>query len=178
MLGYYNLPELTKESFDSDGWFHTGDIGILEDGRFLKITDRKKEMFKTSGGKYITPQITENKLKESRFIEQAMVIGENEKFPSAFIVPSFTFLKTWCEKHQISYTTNAEMINNEQIKNRIMVEVEHTNEGLAQYEKIKKIELLPKEWSVESGEMTPKMSLKRKIIMQDNKEAYSHMYTS
>jgi long-chain acyl-CoA synthetase len=178
MLGYYNLPELTKEAFDADGWFHTGDIGILVDGRFLKITDRKKEMFKTSGGKYITPQITENKLKESRFIEQAMVIGENEKFPSAFIVPSFAFIKTWCEKHNIQYTTNAEMINNEQIKNRIMEEVEHTNEGLAQYEKIKKIELLPKEWSVESGEMTPKMSLKRKIIMLDNKVAYDRIYPS
>ncbi len=178
MLGYYNLPELTKESFDADGWFHTGDIGVIVDGRFLKITDRKKEMFKTSGGKYITPQITENKLKESRFIEQAMVIGENEKFPSAFIVPSFTFLKTWCGKHNIQYTTNAEMINNEQIKNRIMGEVELTNNGLAQYEKIKKIELLPKEWSVESGEMTPKMSLKRKIIMLDNKAAYDRIYPS
>ena len=178
MLGYYNLPELTKESFDADGWFHTGDIGILVDDRFLKITDRKKEMFKTSGGKYITPQITENKLKESRFIEQAMVIGENEKFPSAFIVPSFAFLKTWCQKHNIPYTTNVEMINNEQIKNRIMEEVEHTNNGLAQYEKIKKIELLPKEWSIDSGEMTPKMSLKRKIIMLDNKTAYDRIYPS
>lgn len=178
MLGYYNLPELTKESFDPDGWFHTGDIGVLVDGRFLKITDRKKEMFKTSGGKYITPQITENKLKESRFIEQAMVIGENEKFPSAFIVPSFAFIKTWCEKHNIQYTTNVEMINNEQIKNRIMEEVERTNEGLAQYEKIKKIELLPKEWSVESGEMTPKMSLKRKIIMVNNRAAYNRIYPS
>ena len=178
MLGYYNLPELTKESFDADGWFHTGDIGVLVDGRFLKITDRKKEMFKTSGGKYITPQITENKLKESRFIEQAMVIGENEKFPSAFIVPSFAFLKTWCQKHNIPYTTNVEMINNEQIKNRIMEEVEHTNNGLAQYERIKKIELLPKEWSIDSGEMTPKMSLKRKIIMLDNKTAYDRIYSS
>lgn len=178
MLGYYNLPELTKESFDADGWFHTGDIGILVNQRFLKITDRKKEMFKTSGGKYITPQITENKLKESRFIEQAMVIGENEKFPSAFIVPSFAFLKTWCEIHNLQYTTNEDIIKNEQIKNRIMEEVEHTNEGLAQYEKIKKIELLPKEWSIDSGEMTPKMSLKRKIIMLDNKDAYNRIYPS
>ena len=176
MLGYYNLPELTKESFDADGWFHTGDIGILEDGKFLKITDRKKEMFKTSGGKYITPQITENKLKESRFIEQAMVVGENEKFPSAFIVPSFAFLKTWCEKHSIAYTTNTEMIADDRIKNRIMKEVESTNNGLAQYEKIKKIELLPKEWSIESGEMTPKMSLKRKKILADNKIAYEQIY--
>ena len=178
MLGYYNLPELTAETFDKDGWLHTGDIGILEDGRFLKITDRKKEMFKTSGGKYITPQITENKLKESRFIEQVMVIGENEKFPAAFIVPSFVFLKGWCEKHNIKYTTNEEMIKNELIINRIMKEVELTNKNLAQYEKIKKIELLPKEWSVESGEMTPKLSLKRKMILKDNLVAYNHIYQS
>jgi long-chain acyl-CoA synthetase len=178
MLGYYNLPELTAETLDKDGWLHTGDIGIIEDGRFLKITDRKKEMFKTSGGKYITPQITENKLKESRFIEQAMVIGENEKFPSAFIVPSFAFLKGWCEKHSLQYTNNEDMIKNELIINRILREIEHTNKNLAQYEKIKKIELLPKEWSVESGEMTPKLSLKRKMILTDNKKAYDQIYPS
>ncbi len=178
MLGYYNHPDLTAEVIDSEGWFHTGDIGVMEDGRFLKITDRKKEMFKTSGGKYITPQITENKLKESRFIEQVMVIGENEKFPSAFIVPSFNFLKTWCDKHKIKYTTNEEIIQNEEVKKRIMAEVENTNKDLAQYERIKKVELLPKEWSVESGEMTPKLSLKRKIIMTANKKAYDAIYSS
>lgn len=178
MMGYYNLPELTTETIDKDGWLHTGDIGVLEDGRYLKITDRKKEMFKTSGGKYIAPQITENKLKESRFIEQAMVIGENEKFPAAFIVPSFAFLKGWCEKHNITYTTNELMIKNEQVINRIMKEVDFTNKDLAQYEKIKKIELLPKEWSVESNEMTPKLSLKRKIILKNNSFAYSQIYSS
>ena len=178
MMGYYNLPELTAETIDAEGWFHTGDIGILEDGKFLKITDRKKEMFKTSGGKYITPQITENKLKESRFIEQVMVIGENEKFPSAFIVPSFAFLKTWCEKHNIPYTSDAEIINNEQVKNRIIQEVETTNLALAQYEKIKKIELLPKEWSIDGGQMTPKLSLKRKVILNENTHAYNKIYKS
>jgi long-chain acyl-CoA synthetase len=176
MLGYYNHPELTAEVIDSEGWFHTGDIGVMEDGRFLKITDRKKEIFKTSGGKYITPQITENKLKESRFIEQVMVIGENEKFPSAFIVPSFAFLKTWCDKHKIDYTNNEEIVKNEEVKKRIMMEVENTNKDLAQYERIKKVELLPKEWSIESGEMTPKLSLKRKIIMLANKKAYESIY--
>jgi long-chain acyl-CoA synthetase len=176
MLGYYNHPELTAEVIDTEGWFHTGDIGVMEDGRFLKITDRKKEIFKTSGGKYITPQITENKLKESRFIEQVMVIGENEKFPSAFIVPSFVFLKTWCDKHKIDYTTNEEIIKNEEVQKRIMLEVENTNSDLAQYERIKKVELLAKEWSIESGEMTPKLSLKRKVIMLANKKAYESIY--
>ena len=147
-----------------------------EEGKYLKITDRKKEMFKTSGGKYITPQITENKLKESRFIEQAMVIGENEKFPAAFIVPSFLFLKGWCQKHNITFTTNDEMIKNELVVSRIMKEIEFTNAGLAQYEKIKKIELLSSEWNVESGEMTPKLSLKRKMILKNNLAAYNKIY--
>src|SRR6218665_2967517 len=109
MMGYYNQPELTKEAIDENGWFHTGDIGMLEDAKFLKITDRKKEMFKTSGGKYITPQIIENKLKESRFIEQAMVIGENEKFPAAFIVPAFAFLKDWCARHNVPFTSHEDV---------------------------------------------------------------------
>jgi long-chain acyl-CoA synthetase len=176
MLGYYNHPELTKETIDAEGWFHTGDIGIIEDGKFLKITDRKKEIFKTSGGKYITPQFIENKLKESRFIEQAMVIGENEKFPAAFVVPSFPFLKEWCVKHNVTYTTNIEMVKNEEIVKRIMLEVDKANESLAPYERIKKIQLLPTEWSVERGEMTPKLSLKRKVIMAANKEAYHAIY--
>lgn len=176
MMGYYKQPELTAEAVDQDGWFHTGDIGVLEDGRFLKITDRKKEMFKTSGGKYITPQITENKLKESHFIEQVMVIGENEKFPAAFIVPAFSYLKEWCARHKITYTSNEEIVKNKEVYDRIMREVESANANLAQYEKIKKIALLPKEWSIEHGEMTPKLSLKRKVIMEANKEAYNKIY--
>ncbi len=176
MLGYYKHPELTKEVIDEDGWFHTGDIGIIEDNKFLKITDRKKEMFKTSGGKYITPQSIENKLKESRFVEQVMVIGENEKFPAAFIIPSFSFVKEWCAKHNMSYTTNEEMAKNPDVVNRVMREVDNTNKDLAQYEKIKKIALLAREWSVERGEMTPKLSLKRKIIMGANKAAYESIY--
>lgn len=176
MMGYYKQPELTAEAIDKDGWFHTGDIGVLEDGRFLKITDRKKEMFKTSGGKYITPQITENKLKESHFIEQVMVIGENEKFPAAFVVPSFAYLKEWCARHKINYSSNEEIVKNKEVHDRIMREVENANANLAQYEKIKKIVLLPKEWSIEHGEMTPKLSLKRKVIMEANKQAYEKIY--
>ena len=178
MLGYYNKPELTAEVMDSEGWFHTGDIGIIEDGKFLKITDRKKEIFKTSGGKYIAPQVIENKLKESNFIEQVMVVGENEKFPSAFIVPSFAYLKTWCEKHNIQFTTNTEMIKNEEIKKRMMLEVDKINEDLAQYEKIKKIELLDAEWTIDRGEMTPKLSLKRKVILTANQASYQKIYAS
>jgi long-chain acyl-CoA synthetase len=176
MLGYYNRPDATAEAIDSDGWFHTGDIGMLEDNRFLKITDRKKEIFKTSGGKYIAPMMIENKLKESPFIEQAMVIGENEKYASALIVPSFAALKDWCSKNGIQYTTNEEMITNENVKKRILEEVEHTNKELAQYEKIKRPELLPREWSIEKGEMTPKLSLKRKVIMTANKALIDKIY--
>ncbi|MBS1647765.1 MAG: long-chain fatty acid--CoA ligase [Bacteroidetes bacterium] len=177
MLGYYKQPALTKEAIDSEGWFHTGDIGIIEDQKFLKITDRKKEIFKTSGGKYITPQYIENKLKESRFIEQAMVIGENEKFPAAFVVPAFPFVKEWCAKHNISYQNNEDIVSNSQVRERIEKEIDNTNQSLAQYEKIKKIELLPHEWSVEKGEMTPKLSLKRKIILAANKTAYNQIYS-
>lgn len=176
MLGYYNRPDATAEAIDSDGWFHTGDIGMLEDNRFLKITDRKKEIFKTSGGKYIAPMMIENKLKESPFIEQAMVIGENEKYASALIVPSFAALKDWCSKNGIQYTTNEEMIKNENLKKRILEEVEHTNKELAQYEKIKRPELLSREWSIDKGEMTPKLSLKRKVILAANKVLVDKIY--
>jgi len=176
MMGYYNRPDLTAEVIDGDGWFHTGDIGALIDGKFLKITDRKKEMFKTSGGKYITPQVTENKLKSSRFIEQVMVVGENEKFPAAFIVPSFVFLKDWCARNKIEFSSNEEIIRNEQVRSAIMIEVEKINDELAQYEKIKRFELLAHEWTVEKGEMTPKLSLKRKVILEANKQAYDQIY--
>jgi long-chain acyl-CoA synthetase len=176
MLGYYNHPDLTKEAIDEEGWFHTGDIGVIEDGKFLKITDRKKEIFKTSGGKYVTPQFIENKLKESRFIEQAMVIGENEKFPAAFVIPAFAFVKEWCAKHNITYTSNQEMVKNPEVISRIKKEVDKANESLAHHEQIKKIQLLPTDWSVERGEMTPKLSLKRKVIMAANKEAYAAIY--
>lgn len=176
MMGYYLHPELTAEAIDAEGWFHTGDIGVFEENRFLRITDRKKEMFKTSGGKYITPQTLENKLKESRFIEQVMIIGENEKFPAAFIVPSFTFLKNWCARKNVTYTSNEQVIREPAVIARIQREVDDLNAGLAQYEKLKKFELLPKEWTIEGGELTPKLSLKRKIILQHSQAEYQKIY--
>jgi long-chain acyl-CoA synthetase len=126
MLGYYNSADLTAEVIDAEGWFHTGDIGVFENGKFLKITDRKKEIFKTSGGKYIVPQMIENKLKESRFIEQAMVIGENQKFASAFIVPNFAFIRDWATKKNIAVNSNVEIAASSVIKKRIAEEVEVT----------------------------------------------------
>lgn len=177
MLGYYKRQDLTDEVIDKDGWFHTGDIGEMVDGVYLKITDRKKEIFKTSGGKYIVPQAIENKLKESRFIEQVMVIGENQKFASAFIVPNFAFVKEWCERKEISIpSTHEELIAIPSVKKRIMKEVESVNKSLAGYESIKCIELLPREWSIEKGEMTPKLSFKRKVILEANKDLLQKIY--
>jgi long-chain acyl-CoA synthetase len=178
MMGYFKRPDLTAEVIDSDGWFHTGDIGILEDGKYLKITDRKKEIFKTSGGKYIAPQLIENKLKESMFIEQVMVIGENQKFASALIVPAFAFLKDWCERKGYKCGNNEEMIATPEVKKRIQEEVAKVNANLAQFETIKRIELLPREWAIERGEMTPKLSLRRKIIFEANKDLIDRIYKS
>lgn len=178
MLGYYNRPDATAEVMDSEGWFHTGDIGIFEENRFLKITDRKKEIFKTSGGKYIAPVMIENKLKESPFIEQVMVIGENQKFASALIVPAFVFLKEYCKRKEIEFISNEEVIKNPIIVARINKEVEKTNATLAQYEKIKRPALLSREWSIDKNEMTPKLSLKRKVIMAANKEIIESIYAA
>ncbi|MBL6446088.1 long-chain fatty acid--CoA ligase [Fulvivirga sp. 29W222] len=166
MMGYYKRPEATAEVIDQDGWFHTGDIGEIVDGKFLKVTDRKKEMFKTSGGKYIAPQPIENKMVESLMIDQVMVVGESRKFPAALIVPNFEKMEDYCHRHHITYTTPAEMILNEKIIQKYQEEVDHANEEFAQYEKIKKFRLLAQPWSIEKGEMTPKLSLKRKIIKQ------------
>ena len=177
MMGYYKHPEATAEMIDQDGWLHTGDIGLMEEGRFLKITDRKKEIFKTSGGKYIAPQAIENKLKESPFIEQAMVIGENQRFPAALIVPSFHYLKDWCSKNNMNFSTNADMILQESIRNLIWKEVEKVNLNMSQYEMIKKIELLPREWAIETGELTPKLSLKRKVILEACKSQVDKIYS-
>jgi len=176
MLGYYKRPDYTAEVIDSDGWFHTGDIGEMV-GDKLKITDRKKEIFKTSGGKYIAPQYIENKLKESRFIEQAMVIGENEKFAAALIVPAFAFIRDWAQRKGLKAGTNDEIASSTEIKNRIMEEVEEVNKSLGKHETIKKIELLAAEFSIEKGEMTPKLSLKRKVIMNANREKVERIYS-
>jgi len=177
MLGYYKRQDLTDEVIDKDGWFHTGDIGVFEDGVYLKITDRKKEIFKTSGGKYIVPQYIENKLKESRFIEQVMIIGENQKYASAIVVPSFIFLREWCGRKNISApVSNADLIAIKEVYDRIYEEVETVNKSLANYETIKKIIVLPKEWTIDGGELTPKLSLKRRVILDQNKTTIENLY--
>jgi long-chain acyl-CoA synthetase len=176
MKGYYKRPDLTAEAIDSDGWFHTGDIGQFIENKYLKITDRKKEMFKTSGGKYIAPQLVENKFKESRYIEQIMVIGEGEKFPSAIVVPSFPDIKSWCEIKGIPYTTNEEMVCNTQVIEKFQKEFDELNESFAQYERVKKFILMPRPFTIESGEMTPTLKLKRKIVMQNCHVQVEKMY--
>ncbi|WP_412466236.1 AMP-dependent synthetase/ligase [Pedobacter sp. KLB.chiD] len=176
MKGYYNRPDLTQEAVDQEGWFHTGDIGELVDGRFLRITDRKKEMFKTAGGKYVAPQILENKYKESIFIEQIMVLGENRKFPSALIVPNFETLKTWAGRKGIIFNSNEEIIKNEQVLNKYNEVIEAANVGFGKWEQVKRFALLPKEWSIDGGELTPKLSLKRKVITEKNIEVIEKIY--
>jgi long-chain acyl-CoA synthetase len=179
MMGYYNKPIETAEVMDSDGWFHTGDIGIFQEGKFLKITDRKKEIFKTSGGKYIVPQAMENKFKESRFIEQIMVIGEGEKFPAAFIVPSFSFVKEWAHRHDkdLSAATNVEITSNPDVIKRIGEEIEEFNKGFGNWEQIKKFALLSSELSIEGGELTPTLKLKRKAILSKYQDKYKEIYS-
>lgn len=171
MMGYYNLPDKTAEAIDAQGWFHTGDIGVMVDNKFLKITDRKKEIFKTSGGKYIVPQAMENKFKETRFIEQIMVIGEGEKYPAALIVPSFAFVKDWAARKGIdlSTMTNAEISAHPDVIARFKEEIDKMNENYGNWEMIKKFALLDKEWSVETGELTPTLKLKRKVILEKYK---------
>ncbi|MDB4533224.1 AMP-dependent synthetase/ligase, partial [Vicingaceae bacterium] len=177
MLGYYNQPELTAEVLCADGYFSTGDIGVLVDNKYLKITDRKKEIFKTSGGKYIAPQVMENKFKESRFIEQVMVIGEGEKMPAAFIQPNFTFLEVWCKRKKIPYTTNKEMVLNERIKARFEKEMTLLNTDFSNFEQIKRFELIDYVWCIDSGELTPTLKLKRKNILAKNKDLYDKIYS-
>ncbi len=175
MEGYYKRPDLTAETV-INGWLHTGDIGILEDGKFLKITDRKKELFKTSGGKYVAPQPIENKLKESPFIEQIMVVGSERKFVGALIVPSFLTLKEWMKEKGIAYTTNEDAIHHPRVLELYRELVESYNTFFNHVEQIKKFELLPQEWTIDTGEMTPKMSLKRKVVMEKFKSAIERIY--
>jgi len=167
MMGYYNMPDKTAEAIDTDGWFHTGDIGELVNGEYLKITDRKKEIFKTSGGKYIAPQVLENAYKESRFIEQIVVVGEFKKHPAALVVPSFDFVKEWANQKGLSFSSNEELCKNEKVINRIMEDIKRINENFGNWEQVKKIVLLSKEMSVDSGELTPTLKLKRKIINEN-----------
>lgn len=175
MKGYYKRPDLTADTV-IDGWLHTGDIGVWVENKFLKITDRKKEIFKTSGGKYVAPQALENVFKGSPFIEQIMVIGEGKKFVSALIVPAFAYLKSWMQLHNLVFTTNEEAIKNAEVLKRYETEVASINQQFNHVEQIKKFELLPAEWSLDTGEMTPKMSLKRKVVLEKFKDAIDRIY--
>ena len=163
MQGYYKLPEQTAEVL-KDGWFSTGDIGEYKDG-FLKITDRKKEIFKTSGGKYIAPQQMENKFKESMYIEQIMVVGEGHKHPAALIVPDYESVAEWCKIHHTECKTIPEMMKSGKVLHKFDKEMEHYNQEFANYERIKKFTLIPEAWSIEGGELTPTLKLKRKNIL-------------
>ncbi len=176
MMGYYKNEELTAEVM-SKNYFHTGDIGEIDAEGFLKITDRKKEMFKTSGGKYIAPQIIENTMKQSRFIEQIMVVGEGQKMPGAIIQPSFDFIKEWAKMHQISIgNSNEEIVTNEKVIERIQEEVDKLNEKFGNWEKIKRFELTPDVWSIDGGHLTPTLKLKRKIVMEKYSDLFQKIY--
>ena len=164
MIGYYRQPELTAEVIDKEGWFHTGDIGILDQGKYLKITDRKKEIFKLTGGKYIAPQMIENKLKESMFIDQVIVIGDHEKFASALISPNFEYLHDWCASDQILYKDNAEAIAHPKVQSEFLKEVKEINKTLGQHEEIKRFRLIADSWSPQTGELSQTLKLKRKVI--------------
>ena len=177
MKGYYKDETQTNEVLKNN-YFHTGDIGEIDSDGFLKITDRKKEMFKTSGGKYVAPQILENTFKQSRFIEQIMVIGEGEKMPAAFIQPNFDFIKDWATRKKINIgTTNEEIIQNSELINRIQEEINDANEKFGNWEKIKRFELTPDIWSIDAGHLTPTMKLKRKIIKEMYKDLYNKIYS-
>ncbi|AWH75167.1 long-chain fatty acid--CoA ligase [Dokdonia sp. Dokd-P16] len=171
MIGYYKDQEKTEEVL-KNGYFHTGDIGHIDEDGFLKITDRKKEMFKTSGGKYVAPQLLENRFKQSRFIEQIMVIGEGQKMPAALIQPNFEFLEEWAKMKNISYSNLDELLASERVQDRYQQEVTEANETFAKWEKIKAFRLTHDAWTVEGGHLTPTMKLKRKII----RENYIHLY--
>jgi long-chain acyl-CoA synthetase len=178
MIGYYKAPDLTREVIDDEGWFHTSDVGVIEDGIYLKITDRKKEIFKLSSGKYVAPQVLENKFKESFFIEQIIVIGENEKFASALISPNFAFLHNWCYLHGVSYRDNQELIRNAKVIERYQREVNTINKTLGQTEYIKRFRLVVEEWSPNTGELSPTLKLKRKYLYDKYRTVIEDIYSA
>jgi long-chain acyl-CoA synthetase len=177
MKGYYKAPELTAEVIDKEGWFHTGDIGFLDEGKYLKITDRKKEIFKLSGGKYIAPQMIENKLKTSELIEQVMVIGANEKFASALISPNFPLIHDWCSDHKIHFEDNAELIQIPEVVEQIQREVNAINKTLGSHEQISRIRLVNDEWTPATGELSPTLKLRRSVVAEKYKDLIDDIYS-
>lgn len=177
MMGYYKDPVLTRAVIDSEGWFYTGDVGLIEPEGQLRITGRKKEIFKTSLGKYIAPELIENKVKESPFVDNIMVVGENQKFAAALIVPDFNHLKSWCKIKNHEYTTDAEMIAKPFVKQRYAKVIDERNVNFGNSEQIKKFELMPNEWSISSGELTPTLKLKRKFINNKYEDNIVRLFT-
>ncbi len=175
--GYFKNEEMTREVFTEDGFFRTGDIGHIDSEGFLKITDRKKEMFKTSGGKYIAPQVIENQAKASKFIEQIMVVGDGEKMPCAFVQPDFNFSRHWAERHKLDIgSTPQEIAQSPELKERIGKEIDYLNTKLGSWEQIKRFELTPEVWSIDDGLLTPTLKLKRKAIRERFSTLYNRMY--
>jgi len=175
MMGYYKDQKKTDEVL-KNGYFHTGDIGEIDTDGFLRITDRKKEMFKTSGGKYVAPQLLENRFKQSRFIDQIMVVGEGEKMPAALIQPNFDFLYSWAERNNIAVGANSDIVLNEKVIARIQEEVNAANEDFAKWEKVKQFRLTPDVWNIEDGHLTPTMKLRRKIVKEKYIALYNDIY--
>ena len=176
MMGYYKDPEATKKAIDEEGWFHTGDIGEIREGYYLTITGRLKEIFKTSGGKFIVPQPIENKMKESFFIEHIMIIGENQKFAAAIIQPSFDFLRKWAKEKNINLETNEEIASSSIVKERIWKEVQRCNRRFGRIQQVKKIAIVPDVWSIEDGELTPTLKVKRDVVSSKYKDIIDEIY--
>jgi long-chain acyl-CoA synthetase len=176
MLGYYKDPEMTKSVFDQDGWFCTGDIGYLEKDDFLYVTDRKKEIFKLSNGKFVSPQLIEGKIKESLFVDQVMVVGEHEKFASALISPDFNFITNWCKEQNIEFSTRDEIVKQPLLLEILNSEMKQLNASLNGPEKILRFRLVTDEWTPNSGELSPTLKLKRKIISDKYQETISEIY--
>ncbi|MCK5170706.1 MAG: AMP-binding protein, partial [Bacteroidales bacterium] len=177
MLGYYKNPELTEQVFDNDGWFHTGDIGHMDEEKFLVITDRKKEIFKLSSGKFIAPQVIENRIKELDSIEQIMVVGEHEKFASALISPNFTYLKEWCNQKNIKYNSKEDIILIPEIYSLIQQDIKKFNKTVAKAEQVFKFKLVADDWSPASGELSPTLKLKRKFIAKKYQKLIEQIYS-
>jgi len=178
MMGYYKSPEMTAEVIDKNGWFHTGDIGVLEEGKYLKITDRKKEIFKLSGGKYIAPQMIENRLKTSNLIEQVMVIGENQKYASALVSPNFPLLHDWCAEHKIHFENNKELIKIPEVFAKIRKEVDEINKTLGAHEQINRIRLVCDEWTPATGELSPTLKLRRNAVAVKYQKLINEIYAN
>ena len=178
MQGYFKDESLTRQAIDSDGWFHTGDKGVIEDGGYLRITGRIKEIFKTSMGKYISPALIENKFKESPFIDGIFVVGENQKFAAALIVPDFEHLRTWCRKNGFTYSTDTEMIQNKEVKSQIKKEIDRLNKHFGDFEQIKKFDLIDHEWSVATGELTANLKLKRAFILEKYTDKIADLFNN